>query len=276
MCYNGETLDVGGFSMKIGFFDSGIGGLTVLYEAMTRFSQHEFIYYADSDHAPYGPQPKSLVRSYIFEAVAFLVSQQVDAIVIACNTATSVAISDLREQYEIPIIGMEPAVKPALEVESDRSRVLVTATPLTVKEEKLAQLISRLNSSEVVDLVALPQLVSFAEQFDFSDATIISYLRESFEGIAIGDYKAVVMGCTHFPLFTPQYRQIFGKTVVFIDGSHGTINRLADVLQLEELKDIELRQRPYVTYYRSGVVANEQEVMQYERILAKLAMIKTC
>ena len=258
--------------MKIGFFDSGIGGLTVLYEAMTRFSQHEFIYYADSDHAPYGPQPKSLVRSYIFEAVAFLVSQQVDAIVIACNTATSVAIADLRERYKIPIIGMEPAVKPALEVESERYRILVTATPLTVKEEKLSQLIDRLNSSEVVDLVALPKLVNFAEQFAFSNDEVVSYLRESLSTLPLDAYKAVVMGCTHFPLFSLQYRQVFGESVVLIDGSHGTINRLADVLQLTE----QTKQRPQVTYYRSGVVANEQEVLQYEQILTQLATIKSC
>ena len=101
--------------MKIGFFDSGIGGLTVLSEALKRLPHHDYLYYADTLHAPYGPKPKEEVRGYIFEAIEFLVRKGADIIVIACNTATSIAVNDLREKYQIPIIGMEPAVKPAIE-----------------------------------------------------------------------------------------------------------------------------------------------------------------
>ena len=124
--------------MKIGFFDSGIGGLTVLSEALKRLPHHEYLYYADTEHAPYGKRPKEEVLMYVLEAVDFLVQQGAQMIVIACNTATSIAITTLREKYDIPIIGMEPAVKPAIECVSDGSkRVLVTATPLTLKEEKM-------------------------------------------------------------------------------------------------------------------------------------------
>ena len=124
--------------MKIGFFDSGIGGLTVLSEALKRLPNHEYLYYADTVHAPYGPKPKEEVREYVFKAIEFLVNEGAQIIVIACNTATSIAVSELRQKYSIPIIGMEPAVKPAIEsVENSTKRVLVTATPLTLKEEKL-------------------------------------------------------------------------------------------------------------------------------------------
>ena len=112
--------------MKIGFFDSGIGGLTVLSEALKRLPNHEYLYYADTDHAPYGPKPKEEVREYVFKAIEFLVNEGAQIIVIACNTATSIAVSELRQKYSIPIIGMEPAVKPAIEsVENSTKRVLV-------------------------------------------------------------------------------------------------------------------------------------------------------
>ena len=120
--------------MRIGFFDSGIGGLTVLSEALKRLPNHEYLYYADTQHAPYGPKPKEEVREYVFHAIDFLVDEGAEIIVIACNTATSIAVAELREKYSIPIIGMEPAVKPAIEhVANSSKRVLVTATPLTCK-----------------------------------------------------------------------------------------------------------------------------------------------
>ena len=103
--------------MSTGFFDSGIGGITVLHEAMKLMPRWDYIYYADSDNAPYGTRPKDEVIALVHSAVDFLAGQGVDAIVIACNTATSVAIETLRSRYSIPVIGMEPAIKPAATAE---------------------------------------------------------------------------------------------------------------------------------------------------------------
>ena len=129
--------------MKIGFFDSGIGGITVLNEAIKQLPNEDYIYFADTDNTPYGVKPKDEVKKYILAAIDFIYAKGVDAIVIACNTATSIAIEDLREKYNIPILGMEPAVKPAIEKNhSTNKRVLVTATPLTLKEEKLKNLMT--------------------------------------------------------------------------------------------------------------------------------------
>ncbi len=253
--------------MKIGFFDSGIGGLTVLHEALRQFPQHEYIYYADTLHAPYGPKPKDEVRQYIFNAIAFLVEQEVEAVVIACNTATSIAVQDLRKQYDIPIIGMEPAVKPAIEYEGVKDKVLVTATPLTIQEEKLRRLIGRLCADEMTDLLALPNLVSFAEHFDFSDETVIPYLKEALADFDVTSYKAVVLGCTHFPLFVKQFKQLFSDDVQFIDGSQGTVKQLQALLHLSEAA---ATQKPKVTYYQSGVLATDEAISGFECILAQL------
>ena len=253
--------------MKIGFFDSGIGGLTVLAQALKRFPQYDYVYYADTIHAPYGPKPKEEVRGYIFEAATFLVSQGVDAIVVACNTATSVAVNDLRARYDIPIIGIEPAVKPAVEMKSERQRVLVTATPLTIKEEKLKQLIERLDATDDVDLIALPELVKFAECYDFSDETVLSYLEEMLKTYQKSDYKAVVLGCTHFPLFKSQYQALFGKDVALIDGSEGTINQLQHVLHLTPAV---CEQKPKVSYFQTGQLVDDLTAQLFETLMARI------
>ena len=129
--------------MRIALFDSGIGGLTVLSHARRVLPSEEFLFFADRDHVPYGTKSVPAVRGYVREAFRFLVEKQgADAVVVACNTATSVAVDEMRRLYEVPIIGMEPAVKKALAQDGER-RVLVTATPITINGEKLRRLVSR-------------------------------------------------------------------------------------------------------------------------------------
>ena len=137
----------------IGIFDSGIGGLTVLKKIIQVLPNEKYIYYADIDNVPYGTKPKEDVKKYIKDAIDFFISKNVKAIVIACNTATSIAVKELRNKYTIPIIGIEPAAKPAVENRGSK-KVLIMATPTTIKEEKLKYLLNRLKAGENVDLIA--------------------------------------------------------------------------------------------------------------------------
>ena len=216
--------------MSVGVFDSGIGGLTVLKEALRLMPNEDYMYYADTRHVPYGTKPKEEVRGYIFDAVDFFASQGVEALIIACNTATSIAINDLRERYSFPIIGMEPAVKPAVE-KADNRRVLVLATPITVREKKLHDLVESLDSEDIVDLHALPGLVEFAEKFIFDEDTVIRYLLDEFSGYNLREYGAVVLGCTHFVFFRKYFKMILPQEVDIIDGNMGTVNRLRNRLE---------------------------------------------
>ena len=161
----------------IGFFDSGIGGLSVLYESLKILPNENYIYYSDGDNAPYGVRPKEEVRDLVLNAMRFIASKGVKAIVVACNTATSVAIEDIRRLYDFPVIGMEPAVKPAV-MSGSRKRVLVFATELTLKEEKFKNLVARVDTQQMVDYLPLQELVMYAERFDFDERKIISYLQE--------------------------------------------------------------------------------------------------
>ena len=216
--------------MGIGFFDSGIGGLTVLKEALTQMPHEDYIYYADTLHVPYGTKPKEEVRSYIFEAADFMTEKGIKALVVACNTATSIAISDLRQKYSFPIIGMEPAVKPAVE-KSNHKRVLVAATPLTLKEEKFHNLVSRVDVENLVDFLPLPELVDFAERFIFDEQMILTYLKKKLSPFDMGKFGTIVLGCTHFPFYRSVFKKLLPESTCIIDGSAGTVKRLKSILE---------------------------------------------
>ncbi|MDF2615128.1 MAG: Glutamate racemase [Clostridia bacterium] len=218
--------------MRIGFFDSGVGGTTVLYDALKMLPREDYIYYADTLNVPYGPKPKEEVKKYVFNAVEFLIEQQVKAIVIACNTATSVAIEDLRNKYDIPIIGMEPAVKPAVEKTINLNRrVLVTATALTLKEEKLQNLIAKLESEHIVDLLPLAGLVQFAEKLEFSPQTVLPYLEEQLLKYDLNNYETIVLGCTHFSFYRDMFKELLPSYTHIIDGNLGTVKNLKNTLE---------------------------------------------
>ena len=211
--------------MKIAFFDSGLGGLSVLHHARKAIPCADFLFYADEDHVPYGEKSRADILRYVTEAFDFLVGEGADAIVVACNTATSVAIADMRRRYAIPIIGMEPAVKRALDLDGSR-RVLVAATPVTVKGEKLRLLLSRIDRRHLVDCIALPRLVTFAEREEFRSESVTGYLREALAPFQLEDYSAFVLGCTHFNYFKDTLRALLPTNVRFVDGNAGAVREL--------------------------------------------------
>lgn len=258
--------------MQIGFFDSGIGGITVLYDTLKMLPNEDYIYYADTQNVPYGPKPKEEVKEYIFNAIEFIIDQRVKAIVIACNTATSVAIEDLRTKYNIPIIGMEPAVKPAVEKNKDASkRILVTATALTLKEEKLQNLITKLDNEHIVDLLPLPGLVRFAEKFEFSEEIVLPYLEEELYKYDLDNYGTIVLGCTHFSFYKDIFRKILPSNTDIIDGNLGTVKNLKRILgEMNMLNG----GNGSITFYNSGVKVEEKEKLdRYRELFTRLDII---
>mgnify|MGYP002751567799 CR=1 FL=1 len=213
--------------LKIAFFDSGIGGLSVLAEALRRFSGAEFLYFADEDHVPYGTKSRAEIVRLSLDAVGFLVARGADAVVVACNTATSAAISELRGAFSVPVIGMEPAVKLAADSFGARPTLLI-ATPLTIAGEKLARLVGRLEC-ETWSL-ALPRLVEFAQDLEFDTPAVRAYLRQELAKFELERLGSLVLGCTHFNYFKDVLREILPPHVRIIDGIGGTLNRLASEL----------------------------------------------
>lgn len=253
--------------MKIGVFDSGVGGLTVLHEALKLLPEEEYHYYADVDHVPYGEKSVEEIRAYSDTAVSFLVGKKCDAVVVACNTATSAAVRILREKYDLPLIGIEPAVKPAME-QRGSGRILVIATPLTVREKKLHDLIARYDGEAYVDLIPLPGLVGFAEQGDFGSQRVQAYLEEAFSAVDTSVYSVLVYGCTHFYHFAKLLREFFPKDILMLDGSGGTARNLANTLKQ---KGIPSEKRFSVHYYRSGREVGDVSTLRfYDELLRHL------
>lgn len=258
--------------MQIGFFDSGIGGITVLHDALKVLPNEDYIFYADTLNVPYGSKPKDEVKKYIFNAVEFIIKQGVKAIVIACNTATSVAIEELRTKYSIPIIGMEPAVKPAVENNKDiNKRVLVTATALTLKEEKLQNLIVKLDSGHIVDLLPLPGLVQFAERFEFSEQVVLPYLQDQLFKYNLSNYETIVLGCTHFPYYKDMFRKLLPQYVSIIDGNIGTVKNLKRILtEMNSLNE----GSGNIVFYNSGLkIEDKAKLSKYMGLFEKLDSI---
>lgn len=265
-------ITVGGILMKIGLFDSGVGGISVLYDALKMLPNEDYLYYADTVNVPYGPKPKEEVKEYIFNAIEFISQQQVKAIVIACNTATSVAIEDLRSKYSIPIIGMEPAVKPAVENNTNSNkRVLVTATALTLKEEKLRNLIDKLDNEHIVDLLPLPGLVQYAEKLEFREQIVLPYLREQLFQYDLNNYETIVLGCTHFSFYKDMFRRLLPSYTNIIDGNIGTVKNLHRTLENMNLLN---EGHGNIDFYNSGVRIKDKEKLDiYYKLFKRLEII---
>jgi len=250
--------------MTIGFFDSGVGGLTVLAEALRQLPQEDYIYYADTEHVPYGIKSKDDVRRFVLQAVEFMAAQNIKALVVACNTATSIAIKDLRQRYSFPVLGMEPAVKPAVEKNGSQKgskRVLVAATPLTLTEEKYQDLVSRVDQDHIVDCIALPELVEYAEKFVFDPEIVVPYLKRKLEGWNVSQYGTVVLGCTHFRYFEQSFAKVFLPDTDIIDGSVGTVRHLKTILQRNNLASS--GGKGEVKFYTSGKEAPAARYRKY-------------
>lgn len=210
----------------IGFFDSGVGGLSVMREAITIMSNENFIYFGDSKNAPYGTKNLEEVKKLTLNAVDFLLEKNAKAIVVACNTATSAAIEDIRSKYKhIPIIGIEPALKPAVKL-SREGNIIIMATPMTLREKKFKALMNKYKSE--ANMVSLPcaGLVEFIEQGILEGEELENYLKEKFKVYLQDKISSIVLGCTHYPFIKKALANVVGNDIPLIDGGIGTAQEL--------------------------------------------------
>ena len=225
--------------MKIGIFDSGIGGLSVLYELAARLPDTEFIYFADSENAPYGERPADEILALTERAVNVLCERGAGALVLACNTATAAAAKLLRERYpDIRIFGMEPAVNEAAK-KIKEGRILATATPLTLGGEKYHDLLGKTGAEERTVSLPLPHLVRLAEAELFGKARAVvtgadEYIEEMLATIdcSAAEISAVVLGCTHFTYFADAFRRLLPDRPIY-NGVSGTASHVINTLGLE-------------------------------------------
>jgi glutamate racemase len=217
----------------IGMFDSGFGGLTVAAQLRHDMPAEQLLFFGDSAHAPYGLKTPDEIRERCFSIADEFINQGVKAIVVACNTATSACVEDMRQRYDVPVIGMEPALKVACDRgHGARQHVIVAATPLTLHEHKFAALMDRFKRDHDITPLPCPDLVTTVESGNILDElTAQAALQRYF-----GDYNwqavdSVVLGCTHFVFFRKYFLQMCPPNVAIVDGNEGTIRHLHVVLE---------------------------------------------
>lgn len=252
----------------IGVFDSGLGGISVLRGALDLLPGENFVYFGDSLHAPYGVRPAQEVCLLARAAVEHLLEQDCKAIVIACNTATSAAAALLREQYpEVPIVGIEPAIKPAVE-RHPGGRILVMATAMTLREQKFHDLWDQLKEQAEIIPVPCSGLMEFVERGELRGERLERFLLEKLEPFTRVPVDAVVLGCTHYPFLRGTLRRLLGRGPELLDGAGGTARQLRR--RLEELELLSTRQSGGTVRFENSVEG--PELLELSRALLEYEM----
>jgi glutamate racemase len=235
----------------IGMFDSGLGGVSCLGQGIHMLPNERFVYFGDSGVVPYALLPKTEVKKLCFNAGDFLVEKGAKAIVIACNTATSVALTDLRKRYGIPVLGTEPAIKPAVGF-GLKGKIVVMATSMTLQSKMVDTLIDRYG--EGFEFVKLPcrRLITLVESGIIDGIEIEGAIKECFKDLDPNSMSTVVIGCTHLGFLKKSIKKVLGNHIRIADPNEGIIRHLKSILEQENLLNDEKVNHPAVEIYNSG------------------------
>jgi glutamate racemase len=252
----------------IGIFDSGFGGLSVLREIATLVPAEDLLYFGDNANAPYGGRGEDEIKRLTLDAVHHLLGRGIKALVVACNTATSAAIASIRAKVEIPVIGMEPALKPAVQMRS-RGKVLLLATAATLRQQKLHHLVERLGNPNYVVPFACPGLVELVERGVTGGSEMDAFLARLFAPLGELDIQVVVLGCTHYVFARRAIEEFFQSHPLVVDGNHGTaVNLVRELEGRKLLRKAAKDRRGSIEFITTG------DSQQYEPIFRRLMEVK--
>lgn len=247
-------------SQAIGVFDSGVGGLSVLKHIHAHLPYENLLYFADSLHAPYGNKTPEFIIDRATYIADFLIEQGVKALVVACNTATAAAISHLRHNYALPIIGMEPAVKPAAAA-TKTGVVGVLATVGTLKSAQFAALLEHYGQNIEVVTQACHGLVECVERGELNAELTRRLVRQYVEPLLEAQADTIVLGCTHYPFVRDLIAEVAGDGVVLIDTGSAVARHLQQ--RLDEAKLLNSQNtRGQVSIWTNNVASHASEVIE--------------
>ncbi len=249
--------------LPIAVIDSGVGGISVLRELIALMPNENFIYYGDSQNAPYGSKSRDRVLEITRKNLEMLKERGIKALVVACNTATSAAVRVLRgEQPDLVIVGIEPAIKPP-SVELDHPRVLVMATPLTLKEEKFHALVARFADDEEIIPLPCHGLVELIEDGQLDTPALHTYLEKLLSPYKDDGIDALVLGCTHYPHIKSAIASHISPSVKIYDGGEGTARETRRRLKVADMLNPQ-NEKGYIEILNSS---NDQRLIELSRKL---------
>lgn len=252
--------------LPIGVMDSGVGGISVLKHIHVLLPNEALIYFADSLHAPYGQKSADEIRQRCFIVADFLIAQGVKALVVACNTATAAAIADMRAKYTLPIIGMEPAVKPAAAA-SNNGIIGVLATVGTLKSAQFAALLESYGRNVKVVTQACVGLVECIERGELSTPNTQALIREYCAPLLAEGADTIVLGCTHYPFVKDAIREIVGEKISLIDTGAAVAKQLKRQLEEKNLllasqENTFNHQKPKMQFWTNSKAENAKQVTE--------------
>lgn len=248
-------------SAPIGVFDSGVGGISILLELKKLLPNEKFLYLADSAHCPYGVKPIEKIRQRTLEVTDYLISLGSKLVVVACNTACVAGLDQIRAKYpELPVVGVEPAVKPAHEA-TRNGKIGVLATNLTLSGTKFAILLEKYGTGAEVFLQPAPGLVELVESGEIETFATESLLHQYLDPLLIQGIDTLVLGCTHYPFLRGKIERICGSGITVIDTGAAVARQTARLLDKYQLvTDKTTTQK--TNFYTSGDLETVQNVIQ--------------
>jgi glutamate racemase len=258
----------------IGFFDSGVGGLTVLREVIRRLPAEDTLYLGDNERTPYGPRPDDEVIRFSIECLDELAARDVKVIVVACNTSTAVALPQLRRRYALPILGVVRPGATAAVLATRTRAVGVIATPATVRSHAYFEAINEEDPFVEVFEHATPELVPLVEAGKLQGPEVDTAIRRSLAPL-LGDsveadpsfvfpkppdarIDTLLLGCTHYPLLSTTIRDIVGEGTAVIDSASATASALASLIEVHDLGTPETRSGRHLMLTTGDVTAFEE------------------
>ena len=219
----------------IGIFDSGIGGLTVVKELKKQLPNEQLIYFGDTARIPYGTKSKELIRQFAVEDAQFLIQFDIKLLIVACNTASSLAIDTLREHFSLPIVGVvKPGARAAAE-KSQNKRIGVIGTPSTINSGAYAEEIRKQINTDDIYSQACPMLVPLVEEGWLGGEITRLTLEKYLKNLISKDVDTLILGCTHYPLLKSSIEKVTRGRMTLIDSGLETAKRVKEILLKENL-----------------------------------------
>ncbi len=256
----------------IGVFDSGVGGISVLKHIHSLLPHEDLLYVADSKYAPYGSKTPAEITARCVEIADFLIAKNVKALVVACNTATAAAIDAMRAKYALPIIGMEPAVKPAAEA-SKNGIIGVLATVGTLKSAQFAALLESYGRNVKVVTQACVGLVECIERGELTNKSTLKLIQQYCQPLLDEGADTIVLGCTHYPFVRPLIEHVVDTQVAIIDTGAAVAKHLQKRLFALDLLAEAKQVNPFseIIFWTNSEVANPTQIIN--RLWGKSAQV---
>ena len=245
----------------IGLFDSGIGGTSIWKEIHELLPHENTIYLADSKNAPYGQKSKEEIIQLSSKNTEYLLNHNCKIIVVACNTATTNAIKELRAKYDVPFIGIEPAIKPAA-VNSKKNSIGILATQGTLNSELFHQTVERFQDTKIIEQIGTG-LVKLIENGEMNSKEMNVLLRQYLQPMIEANVDYLVLGCSHYPYLIPQIKKILPKDIKIIDSGQAVALQTKNVL-LEKVGLANANKEGKSVFYTNSDPTVLTEILQHK------------